>query len=243
MVFVSGADSFGPDSGKYTSFQGKIVVRRTVIDYVACSRELFSQVKSFAVADRVPGYDHAALKVQLEVDVGNLNRSLEPHRKRRKVDVDLPDDSYLDKLFIQTLAAGKDEEKKRLKLYGPVLDVNTPLKMTIQGTCLNAGKITATAGSSAYSGSESRFNISGRVWGNQTSPRADLMAAFLAIKKAPRSRSLEISTRSEEMIRSLTYYAARNDACGWRCKNGDIQKRILALIKIRTAPIHFCWIR
>ncbi|KAJ7712283.1 hypothetical protein B0H16DRAFT_1479531 [Mycena metata] len=66
IVFVSGADIFGPGSGNYTSFQG---TRRTVIDYVACSRALFSHVKSFTVEDRVKGYDHAALTVQLELDL------------------------------------------------------------------------------------------------------------------------------------------------------------------------------
>ncbi|KAJ7755556.1 hypothetical protein B0H16DRAFT_1540830 [Mycena metata] len=58
------------------------------------------------------------------------------------------------------------------------------------------------------------------------------------MKTATAFKSLEISTRSEYVIRSVTYYAAVNDACGWSCANGDILKRILALIKIRTAPIH-----
>ncbi|KAJ7195281.1 hypothetical protein B0H12DRAFT_995524, partial [Mycena haematopus] len=99
------------------------------------------------------------------------------------------------------------------------------------------------AGSAAYWGSNARLNTSARAWGSQTSPRAELLAAFLAIKQAPVFKSLEISTRSEYVIRSITYYAASNDACGWRCANGDILKRILALIKSRTAPLHFCVIK
>ncbi|KAJ7261385.1 hypothetical protein B0H12DRAFT_1002546, partial [Mycena haematopus] len=151
----------------------------------------------------------------------------------------LPDDTELDELFIQTLAAGKDEAKKLRALYGPVLFVTTPLKVTIHGSCLNSGKILASAGSAAYWGQSARRNLSGRVWGSQTSPRAELLAAWLAIKNAPLFVSLEISTRSEYVIRSITHYAPMNDACGWRCTNGDILKRILALIKTRTAPLHF----
>ncbi|KAJ7755557.1 hypothetical protein B0H16DRAFT_1886343 [Mycena metata] len=77
IVFVSGVDAFGPESGNFTSFQ-------------AYSRSLFSHIKSFSVANRVDGYDHAALTVQLELDVGTLNRSFERPRKEAKIDIVLP---------------------------------------------------------------------------------------------------------------------------------------------------------
>ncbi|KAJ7820692.1 hypothetical protein B0H13DRAFT_2377717 [Mycena leptocephala] len=109
----------GPDSGKFTSSQG---IHKTVIDYAACSRNLFSSIKTFSVADGM-GYDHAALIVNLEIDIGSSNITFGSPRKKRKVDVVLPDDTELDKLFVQTLAAGKDEEKKLRTLYGPVLTV------------------------------------------------------------------------------------------------------------------------
>ncbi|KAJ6473871.1 hypothetical protein C8R45DRAFT_761138, partial [Mycena sanguinolenta] len=124
-------------------------------------------------------------------------------------------------------------------LYGPVLFVTTTLKVTIHGSCLNSGRINATAGSAAYWGQNARQNMSARVWGTQTGPRAELLAVWLAIKNAPLFMSLEISTRSEYVIRSIAHYAPTNDACGWRCTNGDILKRILVLIKARTAPLHF----
>ncbi|KAJ6480474.1 hypothetical protein C8R47DRAFT_923006, partial [Mycena vitilis] len=95
------------------------------------------------------------------------------------------------------------------------------------------------AGAAAYWGVNAPRNAVGRSWGSQTSPRAELFAALLAIKSAAPAKSLEISTRSEYVIRSIVYYAARNDACGWRCQNGDMLKKILALIKVRTAPLHF----
>jgi hypothetical protein len=213
IFFVSGAEIFGPSGGKFTSFQG---IRKTVIDYVAYSREFFSQIKLFTVADQVQGYDHAALIVNLEIDIGSSNITFESPRKKRKVDVVLPDDTELDKLFIQTLATGKDEEKKLRALRGPA---TTPLKVTIYGGCLNAGWISASPGSTIYWGPNPRRNMSGKVWGNQPGPRAELLAALLAIKTAPLFRSLEISTRSDYVIRGIADHAPLNAACGWMCKN------------------------
>ncbi|KAJ7028854.1 hypothetical protein C8F04DRAFT_883056, partial [Mycena alexandri] len=129
--------------------------------------------------------------------------------------------------------SGRIYEKKLRALYGPVLNTTTPLRVTIHGVCLKAGSILASTGSATYWGPNARLNTSRRVWGGQTSPRAELLSVWLAIKMAPAFKSLDISTRSEYVIRSVTYYAAANDACGWRCANGDILKRILALIKIR----------
>ncbi|KAJ7089402.1 hypothetical protein C8R44DRAFT_892360 [Mycena epipterygia] len=147
IVFVSGADCFGPDSGKYTSSQGKTLeaMCRTVIDYAACSHSLFPRVNSFTVADQVPGYDHAAITLRLKVNLDEQNAMFASPRKKCKVDIRLPDETALDRLLIATLAAGKDEEKKLLTLYGPVLAVTEPIKVTIHGLCMNAGKITASA--------------------------------------------------------------------------------------------------
>ncbi|KAJ7107834.1 hypothetical protein C8R44DRAFT_637216, partial [Mycena epipterygia] len=164
-------------------------------------------------------------------------------RKKAKIEVPLPEDTELDKLLIATIAAGKDEPKKLLTLYGPVLQVSAPIRVTIQGCCLNSGKITASAGATAYWGPNARLNKSGRVWGGQTNARAELLSAILALESAPTYKSLEISSRSEYVIRSVAYDAATNDACGWRCTNGDLLKRILLLIKSRTAPLHFCHLK
>ncbi|KAJ7758458.1 hypothetical protein DFH07DRAFT_741533, partial [Mycena maculata] len=137
----------------------------------------------------------------------------------------------MDKLLISTLAAGKDEAKKLSTLYGPVLSITEPFRVTIHGTCLNAGKITARAGASAYWGPKSRLNRMGRVFGKQTGPRAELLAMIFALKAAPTFKSISVSTRSEYVIRSTVYYAATNEACGWRCTNGDLLKNLIALIK------------
>jgi hypothetical protein len=123
MVFISGAACFGPASGAYTSFQG---ARKTVIDYAICSRTLFPKVQSFKVEPQVPGFDHAPLILELEVDPTTLGMSATAPRKRKREIPTLPDDTELDRLLIKTLEAGKDESKKALSLFGPVLSVTVP---------------------------------------------------------------------------------------------------------------------
>ncbi|KAJ7105190.1 hypothetical protein C8R44DRAFT_745910 [Mycena epipterygia] len=54
-------------------------------------------------------------------------------RKKRKADIRLPDETALDRLLIATFAAGKDEGKKLLTLYGSILAVTKPIKVAIHG--------------------------------------------------------------------------------------------------------------
>ncbi|KAJ6562558.1 hypothetical protein B0H19DRAFT_873653, partial [Mycena capillaripes] len=163
--------------------------------------------------------------------------------KKRKIEVALPNTTELDKLFIATLEAGKDNAKKLLALYGPVTSVTAALKVTVHGICLNAGKISASAAAATFWGPNARLNSEARVPGGQTSPRAELLAVILALQNAPAFKSIAISTRSEYVIRSAVYYAAKNEACGWRVTNGDLLKILIALIKARSAPIQFCHIK
>ncbi|KAJ6612807.1 hypothetical protein B0H10DRAFT_1952050 [Mycena sp. CBHHK59/15] len=117
MAFVSGAQKFGPNSGRYTSFQGS---RQTVIDYAVCSNALFPDIASFWVDDKLDGYDHAALTLNLKVNFDLQNMVFAKPHKRRKIDIVLPETTELDRLLITTLAAGKDVAKKLLALYGPI---------------------------------------------------------------------------------------------------------------------------
>lgn len=223
------------------SFQGS---QRTVIDYAICSHSLFPSVHSFKFEPRIGDHDHAAIVVQLEVVSSLLSfNALQPSRKRKREEITLPDETELDKLLIQTLAAGKDEKRKLLRLYGPLHVDTPPLKIVVHGACQRAGKHTATAGSGIYFGINSPKNYSLRVWANQTNVHADLAALLWAIKSSPLRMTLEISTRSEYAIRSVVYYAAKNENCGWKCPNGDIPKLIFQWIKVRVAPIHFIHIK
>ncbi|KAJ6493776.1 hypothetical protein DFH09DRAFT_854863, partial [Mycena vulgaris] len=95
-----------------------------------------------------------------------------------------------------------------------------------------------------FFGQNSRLNRSARVWGNQNNVHADLIALLLAVQAAPRTKNLVVSTGSEYYaICSIKYYAFKNDACGWKCANGDVLKIIISWIQYRTAPIHFVHIK
>ncbi|KAJ7737997.1 hypothetical protein B0H16DRAFT_1214409, partial [Mycena metata] len=65
LMIVNGVQRFGPNSGAFTSYQG---TRRTVIDYVICSKSLYSKITAFSVLPLEADYDHCALTVQLEVN-------------------------------------------------------------------------------------------------------------------------------------------------------------------------------
>jgi ribonuclease HI len=138
------------------------------------------------------------------------------------------------------LEAGKDEYKKALALFGPVRFNTHPVTVTICGVCKNIGKHTAQAGAAAYFWGNSGLNCSARVWGNQTNSRPDLISLLLALQVAPKTKTLHVATRSEYVIKSVKYYAYRNDACGWKCANGDV---LMQWIKCRSAPIHFTHIK
>ncbi|KAJ7097347.1 hypothetical protein C8R44DRAFT_748458 [Mycena epipterygia] len=112
------------------------------------------------VCERVKGYDHAATVLCLKIDIDVQNTLFASPRKKRKLEFSLPNDTDLDKLFIATLEAGKDTAKKLAALYGPVLFVTSALKITVHGSCINAGKISATAGFCAYWGPDARLNRS-----------------------------------------------------------------------------------
>ncbi|KAJ7143905.1 hypothetical protein C8R44DRAFT_601909, partial [Mycena epipterygia] len=174
----------------------------------------------------------------------NLQDNLDARRpKRRKIDVVFPQDTELDRLLIATLAAGKDEKKKCLSLFGPVCAETNRVKVTVHGTCTNAGKISAAAGAGIYWGPNANRNRAMRIWGTQTNARADLVAVIVALQLSLPEESLEISTRSEYAIRSAKYYAFKNNARGWRCANGDLLKAMSDLIKERVAPVHFLHIK
>ncbi|KAJ6612443.1 hypothetical protein B0H10DRAFT_1807544 [Mycena sp. CBHHK59/15] len=218
-------------------------MRKTVVDYIACSKEIFPNIASFSVCDHIWGYNPRCNSSTPQIGCGPANSIFASPWKKRKLDFSLPDDTNLDKLFIVTLEAGKDAAKKLTTLYSLVLVVTAPLKITVHGTCLNAGKISAAAGAFPYWGPNARLNQMGRVYGTQTGPRLELLAVILALKGAPTFKSIVISTRSEYAIRSIVYYTAKNDAWGWRCINGDLLKVLVALVKIRMAPVQFCHIK
>ncbi|KAJ7101946.1 hypothetical protein C8R44DRAFT_859155 [Mycena epipterygia] len=97
IAFISGAICFGPQCGNFTSFQGKKeeTMRKTVIDYVACSRWKLEKIVSFVVCARVEGYDHAATTLCLKMDFDIQNTLFASPSKKRKIDIALPNTTEL----------------------------------------------------------------------------------------------------------------------------------------------------
>jgi hypothetical protein len=213
LMIINGVERFGPNSGAFTSFQAE---RKTVIDYVICSKSLYPKITAFNVLPREPTFYHAALTIELEIDPSPLNLPAQRHpRRRKREDVVLPDETELDKLLTQTLDAGKDKSKTGLNLFGSVYFNTNPVFVAICGVSKNAGRHTASAGSSAYFGQDSGLNRLVRVWGNPTNARADLIALLIALEAAPRTKTLRVSTRSEYTIgQSITMHFATPLAAG-----------------------------
>ena len=77
----------------------------------------------------------------------------------------------------------------------------------------------------------------------QTNNRGELYAVLKAIEQAPGEKTLQLRSDSEYAIRCLCHWAPHLDALGWVCTNGDILRSVCELIKRRTAPIHFYWVK
>lgn len=231
---LNGQLKYGPDSGNLTSFQPR---GNSTIDYAAYSNAHLDQIEHFKICPKVNRYDHCATVVHTRMRIPT-NRKTTMTLKRRKQEVTLPTETYLDKLLIETLQSATDECRKVVHLFGKVYHTTTTIKVAIQGLCRNAGKATATACAGAYWGANSRNNSTARVPGLQTNARAEVFAIIWALQNADPSHSLEISTRSEYAIRAAKYYVKQNEAQGWRCTNGDLLKCLNSLIKMRTAPLH-----
>jgi ribonuclease HI len=216
-----------------------------VIDYAICSKELFPKVKAFGVAmePRIPKCDHAALILQLEIDFSLIGAPTVRCRKRKREDVVLPNETELDRLVIQTVQAGKDESKKTLQLFGPVYFDTNPVLAGICGVCKNQGKHTASGGAAVFFGDNSNLNRAVRIWGTPTKLRAEVVALLVAVRAAPRTKTLHVLSRSDYAIKSVKYWAFCNEACGWKRANGDILKLVIQAIKIRSAPIHLIYIK
>jgi endonuclease/exonuclease/phosphatase family metal-dependent hydrolase len=80
LMIINGVDGFGPNSGAFTSFKGQ---RKPVIDYVICSKSLYSKITAFNVLPREHTFDHAALTVELEIDSSLLNMAARKYTKKR----------------------------------------------------------------------------------------------------------------------------------------------------------------
>lgn len=145
----------------------------------------------------------------------------------------------LDTVLAATLAYNPSLDDRIAAFYGRAHQPSGggAQQVYTDGCCLRPGTPSARSGAGVYHGPSSVRNIAQAVPGDQTNNRGELYAALLAIRQAEPCRLLRIYTDSTYTIHSVCHWAPINAAAGWKCKNADILKNIVSLIRRRFAPL------
>lgn len=125
----------------------------------------------------------------------------------------------------------------------PVLHNSAPCIVFTDGSCRNNGAPHASAAAAVFWGDDSKNNWSARIPGPQTNNAAELFAILHALSQAPPDRTLHIFSDSEYSIRSVTYWSSLHYTIGWSCANGMLLENIWVLIRSRSAPVRFRWVK
>jgi ribonuclease HI len=113
------------------------------------------------------------------------------------------------------------------------------------GSCLNNGKQNVRCRSSVWLGENHPRNMAVRIPGNKQSNRIGEIAAVIAAAESlPNYCKLTIVTDSRYIINGLTEHLAKWEDRGWiEIKIANLFKRAAYLLKRRTAPTIFKWVK
>lgn len=113
------------------------------------------------------------------------------------------------------------------------------------GSCMNNGKLNAKCGGGLWAEHESELNAALRIPGTQQSNQVGEVAAVVkALEKAPNYIPLLIITDSRYIIDGLTKHLTEWEDRGWiEVKNKDWFKRAAYLLRKRSAPTTFRWVK
>jgi ribonuclease HI len=113
------------------------------------------------------------------------------------------------------------------------------------GACFNNGKKNARCGSGIWYGPDDERNQAIRVPGEaQSNQIGELTAVIKAISATPPFQPLEISTDSKYVINGLTTHLGTWEDRGWiGIKNAPFFQKATHLLRIRTAPTTFKWVK
>ncbi|KAL1747692.1 ribonuclease H-like domain-containing protein, partial [Schizophyllum fasciatum] len=129
-------------------------------------------------------------------------------------------------------------------LYGPCTStLRPPVRVWIDGSCLNNGRNGAQAGAGAFFGENSTRNAMARVPGPQTNNRGEHLAAILALLAVHPRTPLIIYADSELVIHSYCHWARKFEQEGWTCANSDLVQYAVDLLRRRGAPVFFRWVK
>ncbi|KAK7051966.1 hypothetical protein R3P38DRAFT_2402283, partial [Favolaschia claudopus] len=251
---LNGNCSYGPDNGRFTSFQPQ---GEAVVDYVIANEVARMRIKSFSVLHpNSTQSDHAAIvldlkaKIQTATSMISAARNWKPMQRvrngtgpQRGPAPSLPDTTELDRLFIAALHSKLTLPQKLAKLFGPVTASSNPVEIYVDGSCLNNGKETARAGAGVFWGLNHTFNEAARVPDNQTNNRGEVYAILRVLLRADTAKTLHIYSDSEYALETITERSPEENARRWKCPNGDLFRDIIALLKIRRAPVVFIQVK
>ena len=127
---------------------------------------------------------------------------------------------------------------------GTYLD-HIEMRVYTDGSCINNGKLNAQCGSGIWLEENHPLNKAIRVPGPaQSNQVGELAAVIVAVDTLPTYCKLTIVTDSEYVIEGLTTNLSKWEDIGWiGIMNADLFKRAAYLLKKRTAPTLFEWVK
>ena len=128
--------------------------------------------------------------------------------------------------------AGRNPDSRKITIY-------------TDGACINNGKRNATCGSGIWVEHDSPLNKAFRVSGMaQSNQVGEIAAIILAVTSVPLSQPLEIISDSKYAIEGLTTHLQSWEDQGWiGIKNAQLFHRAAFLLRRRTAPTTFKWVK
>ena len=122
---------------------------------------------------------------------------------------------------------------------------NNKIEVHTDGACMNNGKADASCGSGIWFGPGHPLNNAVKVPGpNQSNQIGELVAIIKTAETAPNFYELSIVSDSRYVIEGLTKHLPEWEDKGWiGVENAEMFKRAAYLLKTRTAPTTFKWVK
>jgi len=113
------------------------------------------------------------------------------------------------------------------------------------GACMNNGKRNASCGGGVWAGPNNPLNGTIRVPGpDQSNQVGEIVAIIVVVASIPLSQPLQIISDLKYTIDGLTSHLHSWENQGWiEIKNADFFKRAAYLLRRRTAPTYFKWVK
>lgn len=265
LIILNGTSKETSSPGAYTSHQPG---GSSVIDYAIANRAMVEYIKSMTIEGCKEYSDHDLVTLQLTVPPpldrtaqviprarARHSQARQPKRKRdnfKRLAIPAPVDpltrmpvpaSSLDQLFLTTVHMKRTELEKCMDLYGEFCAATGAECAWTGGCCIDPGVRSAAAGAGVYWGEGNARNAEVRVMGGQTKSRGELLAVGIAIWRAAPNKELRVFSDSEYAVRTLCHWGGRLAEEGWVCRNADLIRWIVLVIKARPCRVFLTWVQ